>query len=257
MLIAFSSCQKNVVEKIDDVDEDSVKLLPVTLSVSGSGWWSVDSLVYDDQNRVMEYWMKDQQYDSKTVYTYKNGMPETMEYYDTFPGGMLTEKYVYSDKINNVVTETHTYYDNYADQYRTSTSSYLYNSNNQLIKQTFEDGTVIEEITWDSIGRASYIKSLDFTYFDNTFKYDNYKGAFSAVKSLFAFDVVESNYAFTFIVNNPLEQVYTYTDDNSGDLITQKTTYSYTYNDQGYPITYTQSDGGRTETDTIKYIQAK
>lgn len=250
-LVYLTSCQKNTDEPL--VTEDGDKLLPVSVTYNGQN--AVDSFVYDNDNRMIESWYHGPEYNSKTVYTYKNNAPASMEYYDTFPG-RVTEKYLYSDKNNNAVVETRTYYSPFDGSEITDVQTYLYNDKGQIIKGAFEDGTVTQEITWDALGRPSYIKHLDNIYIDNEFTYDDKKGIFSSVNTLFGFDVVDSYNAFHNAVNNVVKQVSSYT-NGDGQRITETETFTYIYNEQGYPVQLTYTENGGSVTAGIAYTAAK
>lgn len=107
------SCQKTLdnplpPDPIDPAQPVTRKLIPVKFTMNGDGEVYYDSLVYDVENHLIEDWTLSKNDTSKTVYTYKNNQPASQALF-TFPPEKLIEKSTFSDKVNNVVTETNMY----------------------------------------------------------------------------------------------------------------------------------------------------
>ncbi|PVD52333.1 hypothetical protein DC498_09435 [Terrimonas sp.] len=262
-VVLFFSCQKTLDEPdpvVPDPDPDPVvdspgKFIPVKFIIQSDGKEHYDSLVYDAENRLIAEWFLDPDGSGKIVYTYKNGQPASMEYYTLFPE-KLYEKSTYSDKVNNSVTETYTYFDEQDGTALTTTRTYLYNEKGQLYKGLLKDGTVFEELGWDEKGRLNtmwYKESADLSF---QFKYDDKKGIFSSVNAPFFFDAFLSTTIANFNINNLTETAVTYK-NSEGQTMVEKTTYSYTYNDAGYPVTLSQADQFGVLSAQIEYKEIK
>lgn len=104
-----------------------------------------------------------------------------------------------------------------------------------------EDGTIFEEMSWDDKGRMNTLFYKESADLDSQFKYDDKKGLFSSVNSPFFFDAFLSTSIANFNINNLTEVSTTYK-DNGGQTIVEKTTYTYVYNDDGYPVTIKAAD---------------
>ncbi|MCC6286298.1 MAG: hypothetical protein IT249_00285 [Chitinophagaceae bacterium] len=261
--VLLSSCQKTLDEPdpvVPDPDPDPVtdsskKLIPVRFTMENNGEVYYDSLVYDAGNHLIEEWYLDAGGSSKTVYTYKNHQPVSLESYSLYPE-KLYEKSTYSDKVNNTVTETYTYFDTGDGTPITTTRKYLYNEKGQLYKGLLEDETVFEELGWDEKGRLNtmwYKESADLNF---QFKYDDKKGIFSSVNAPFFFDGFLSTNIANFNINNLTETAITYK-NSEGQTVTEKTTYSYAYNDAGYPVTLIETDQFGVLSAQIEYREIK
>ena len=261
--VLLFSCQKAIDEPNpvvpnpdpDPVIDSSKKLIPVRFTIENDGEKYYDSLVYDAENHLIEDWYLEAGESSKIVYTYKNHQPVSLETYSLYPEE-LTEKSAYSDKLNNTITETLTYFDTQDGTPLTSTRTYLYNEKGQLYKGLLSDGSVFEELDWDEKSRliTMWYKENDDLSFQ--YKYDDKKGIFSAVKAPFFFDVFLFSAIANFNINNLTESVLTYK-NSQGQTIVEKTTYSYIYNDAGYPVTITQTNASGVVSTQIEYREIK
>lgn len=261
--VLLFSCQKAIDEpnpvvpdpNPDPVVDSSKKLIPVRFNIESDGEKYYDSLVYDAENHLIEDWFLKAGESSKIVYTYKNHQPASLETYSLYPEE-LYEKSTYSDKLNNIVTETNTDFDTQDGTPFTSTRTYLYNEKGQLYKGLLNDGTVFEELGWDEKARLStmWFKESDDLSFQ--YKYDDKKGIFSAVKAPFFFDVFLFSTIANFNINNLTETTLTYK-NREGQTIVEKTIYSYTYNDDGYPVTITQTYPSGVASTQIEYREIK
>jgi hypothetical protein len=115
---------------------------------------------------------------------------------------------------------------------------------------------VFEELTYDEKGRINtlwYKESYDLSF---QYKYDDKKGIFSSVNALFFYDPFLDAFIANWNISNPTEVSTSYK-DNDGKTVVEKTTYSYTYNDNGYPVMITNLDEFGSASITITYIKAK
>ncbi|MBX3242043.1 MAG: hypothetical protein KIT80_13730 [Chitinophagaceae bacterium] len=231
------------------VADTTARLLPVFIDFSGEFY---DSLLYDDQNRLIGEWSFDEGMVSKTVYTYIDDKPAIMESYWEFPGP-LTERSVYTENPDGSVNETLTTY--YSEE-RSYLRHHLFNERRQLVKTMWGDGRETQNLSWDDKGRPLVVSYIDNdTWFHLSGQYDDKKGMFSAVKTPFIFDLSNLMARF-FFVNNPVRITETYI-DGSGGTVEISEEFIYTYNEHGYPetILYKNRDGEVAM--TIHYIEAR
>lgn len=258
LLIQFFSCQKTLDESTpvlpDPVDDSTYQLIPVRLIMTSNGEEYYDSLVYDTERRLIEEWIIDSDGVGKIVYTYKNNEPVSMESYSLSPE-QINDKSVYGAKINNTIKETFTNYITSDNTPFVTTRTYLFNEKGQLMKGMLADGTVFEELTWDQKGRVSTLWYKESSDLNLVYTYDDKKGLFSSVNSPFFFDAFLSTTIANFSVNNLKETTVTHKSGN--DTVVEKTTYSYTYNKDGYPETITQSDQFEELLIKIEYRKVK
>ena len=254
-LIMSVGCQKDSQDPPDNNDTTATitNLLPRKFTESASG----DSIIfiYDNQNHLIgeQYYIKGS-IDNKTVYTYQNGNPLKSEYYETFPGD-VTEYFEFSTVSAGKIKRDH-HYKNYDNGWLVWTTFYFFDDKGRLTKGEWEDGTVMQQLTYDEKNRVTalwYKEIVDLSY---TYTYDNKRGIFSAVNHLFFFDAFEDFYAKNLGVNNLTEATESYV-DNDGATKTVTSTLTYKYNAKDFPIEMHSNFDGEEATYLIEYQDAK
>ncbi len=214
----FTDCSKN---------DPATSVCYLTSSTLESSFGTdTETLTYDDKNRVI------------SITSSSSG------------GAPLVSTYSYGSNGN---LATATFFDG-------STATYTFDSQNRMILQTNSDGSTVT-VSYNASGQptsrviadpncATCGGTITYTYpnttthnytsesftsnsgtpgssYASTFEYDNHPNPYKPVL-----------YSSTGTDNNVTKQVYTSSTSN----FTSTTTY--TYNDRGYPITKTFSDGG-------------
>lgn len=249
--LLVTACQKEADEQQPTGDAGEI-LLPVKIFSQNTG----DSAVYlyDDENHLIEEKAFSDGDMSKRVFSYQNGEPLKVEEYETFPGE-VTETRTYSKITDGKILESYYYYMTDGSPIL-SKRYYFYNNAGQLIKGEWEDGTLFQELTWNAEGLATtmwYKESSDLSY---QYTYDDKKGLFSAVNNPFLFDAFLNTFALNFNKKNLLESTESYVNANGEEKV-NKITYSYLYNDEGYPIQLRQTLNGDETIFLVEYRKAK
>lgn len=255
-VFALVSCQKEP-DLVPTPDPDPVpdstikKLLP---KIMGNDV-QYDSLVYDDQNRMIEQWSVYEGSFRKEVFTYTADKIVSLEEYAVFPGP-LTKKRVFSESINSVVIETLTYYNDGRES--TSQRALTVNDKGKMIATYREsDGRKQKELVWSEKGRLESSGNFDSdNWVSLSFKYDDKQGVYSAVNAIFPYDDIENHLARCFDVNNLLEAKMSHI-NREGVEERPFIYYTFDYNDDGYPVKVKRKDGDRESEFTIKYVEAK
>lgn len=249
------SCQKEVnrIQSPDPLpDSVTTKLLPHLIR-NDHGF---DSLVYDDRNRLIEEWKQFDGAFAKTVFQYTgDDKVVSRDEYNIFPGP-LTHKRTFSENSDGTVTSMSTSYSGGREY--VFIQKHAFNERGQVVATFREsDGRKQQEFNWNEDGRLTSSGNFDFdTWISWGFSYDDKLGIYSAVASRFVYPELDNHLAKCFDVNNLLEATMSYT-NNSGDVVTSYMHISYTYNEQGYPVTVKAREGDNEFTHTITYIEAK
>jgi len=168
------------------------------------------TFIYDANNRLIKEESRENgQLDDYTTYEYTNNLITTSKYYD-------------------------------ADGTLEDTEVYKYDGNNRIVEIS-DDSNYKTTFTYDANGNVTKVESFDLNRLTDRQVYENYDDkptALSAVKGLFFGYAGVSK-------NNPGKATYYYDADGDGVLDTSPsgiTTYTYKYNNNGYPTQIIETD---------------
>jgi YD repeat-containing protein len=166
---------------------------------------------------------------------------------ESYEEGQL-EDYVTFEYTNNLATTAKYYNGGGTLDY---TYTYKYDGNKRLIEEADDDGYV-SKYTYNTKGNVIKLEFLDNGTLNTQITYENYDDKFSPYASFKGLPVVFT----TTSKNNPGKKTYSSDDNNDGIIQPDEsdiTTYTYKYNEKGFPTEITETDSFGTEVSTYVY----
>jgi len=191
---------------------------------------------YDSKNRLSNYVITKGNYSDTEVFKYDNNGKLIKLSFNQSAGGDEEDYIAFSYNGNTVIATEHYKYENQVEE----TYTYTYTLNNKgLVTKKLRESGYYYLYTYDSnnnLNKSQYYDENDELIRTTTWEYDN-KNSLLSDLGLPAWFFVAYNNDFSQYAgkNNAVKKTNKYSDDEVEEYL-----YSYTYDTDGYPTSYTK-----------------
>jgi hypothetical protein len=225
--LVATGCKK---DRQDGASKPKVYLLSKARFTSSSYPERIQSYIYDDKNRVIEMRFEGLRF-FKYIYDDKNRVSTVLEY--GISPNVLYEKDVYTYHYNFITAQR---YD--PDGFNSGSYSFTLNSSNHVVSLTSNN----LQYTYYSNGNVKTYKASGTINQTGSYTYDNKKHPLSMIAG-------ENVHLMYLAMGFPITHINNIIHD---DIYIDP--YTYTYNDDGFPVTQTVNSDSHTNIVSYEYI---